>query len=117
MEFAAAVQDWARALDSHGFVLTLSIGIASGDVVTGVMGGDRLAVDVLGAPRQIATDLASAADPGQILVGADTASRLDRSWRVERVEGLTDLAGAPLDAWSVERIDATAGVDDGGTPS
>ena len=57
VEFAAAVQDWARALDSHGFVLTLSIGIASGDVVTGVMGGDRLAVDVLGAPRQIATDL------------------------------------------------------------
>ena len=110
VDFAVAVQDWARALDDRGFVLSLAIGIASGDVVTGVMGGDRLAVDVLGAPRQIATDLASAASPGQVLVGADTAARISKEWRVERIEGLTDIAGAPLDGWAIER--SGADVDD-----
>jgi len=109
VDFALAVDDWARALDDRGFALSLSIGISSGDIVTGVVGDERLAVDVLGAPRQIASDLAASARPGQILIDADTAARLDSRWKVERVEGLSDLAGAPLDGWSVERADADLG--------
>nr|MDJ0792006.1 hypothetical protein [Acidimicrobiia bacterium] len=109
VEFADAVNRWAQsALADRGFLLAPSFGIAAGDVITGVMGGERLAVDVLGTPRQVSMDLSRVAQPGQILVGADTAASLGSGWAVERIEGLHTVAGAPLDAWSVRRRDGSS---------
>ncbi|MGI9643248.1 MAG: adenylate/guanylate cyclase domain-containing protein, partial [Acidimicrobiia bacterium] len=86
-----------------GYMLGVSVGIASGDMVAGVMGTERLTVDVIGAPRQIAGSLSQAADQRQVLVDAEVASRLGESWAVERVSGLEDVGGSPIDAWTVTK--------------
>ena len=102
VEFAIAAVDWlSEALESKGLLFSVAVGVASGDVVTGVMGTERLSVDVLGAPRQIAGALAEAADGGQVLVDAEIAGLLGHEYQVDRVGGLEDLAGSPLDAWQV----------------
>jgi class 3 adenylate cyclase len=102
VEFAIAAVDWlSETLESKGLLLSVAVGVASGDVVTGVMGTERLAVDVLGAPRQVAGALAEAAGAGQVLVDAEIAGSLGQEWQVDRVSGLEDLAGSPLDAWQV----------------
>lgn len=100
--FAIAAAEWlSDTLASHGFLLAAAVGVASGDVVTGVMGTERLTVDVLGAPRHVAGSLSQAASPRQVLVGAEIAGTLGEAWQVDRIAGLEDLSGSPLEAWQV----------------
>lgn len=108
VKFAIEVAHWlSDSLAAQGFMLSAAVGVASGDVVAGVMGTDRLAVDVLGAPRQVAGSLSEAALPRQVLVNAEIAGTLGEEWQVERASGVEDLSGSPLDAWQVS---ARAGV-------
>jgi HAMP domain-containing protein len=103
-EFAAQASDWmSETLRARGFMIDASVGIASGDLVTGVMGTERLTVDVLGVPRQVAGVLSGVAEPRQVLVDAEVAGRLGDDWQVERVSDLKDLSGSSIDAWKVTR--------------
>jgi len=103
VEFAVAASEWlSDALASQGYLLGAAVGVASGDVVTGVMGTERLAVDVLGAPRQVAGALSAAASPRQVLVDAEIAGAMGDEWQLERVRDLEDISGSPLDAWQVK---------------
>jgi len=102
VEFALRASTWlSDSLAAQGYLLAVSVGIASGDLVTGVMGTERLTVDVMGAPRQVAGALSMAADQRQVLVDAEIAGSIGEGWRVERMSGLEDVSGAPLDAWQV----------------
>ncbi|MGI9528134.1 MAG: HAMP domain-containing protein, partial [Acidimicrobiia bacterium] len=104
VEFAVRASAWLTdLLSERGYMLGVSVGIASGDMVAGVMGTERLTVDVIGAPRQIAGSLSQAAEQRQVLVDAEVASRLDESWAVDRVSDLEDVGGSPLDAWNVTK--------------
>lgn len=72
--FALAARDLIRALGARDEIETdFRAGLAAGDVVTGVVGADRMYFDVWGAPRRQAADLADKAEPGQILVDATAA--------------------------------------------
>jgi HAMP domain-containing protein len=100
--FALRACEWmSETLQANGFALDVAAGISAGDLVTGVVGTDRLTVGVLGAPRQLANALAGLAPPRHVLVDAEIAARLGEAWQVERVTDLEDMAGAPLDAWKV----------------
>lgn len=104
VEFGIRASSWLTdLLSEQGYMLGVSVGIASGDMVAGVMGTERLTVDVIGAPRQIAGSLSQAADQRQVLVDAEVASRLGESWAVERVSDLEDVGGSPIDAWTVTK--------------
>ncbi len=97
--FALAARRWVDALlAEEGVGIGVGFGVAAGDVVANVMGTQRVAFDVLGAPRHAAEMLARATGD-EVLVGAAVASRLDGVGELERVEGLQDIGGTPIDGW------------------
>jgi methyl-accepting chemotaxis protein len=102
IEFAVAVQSWLeQAGASVGVAIATRIGLASGDVVTGVVGTDRVAFNVWGNPRRLATTLASVAGRGEILVDPTVASNVGADWAVDPAVGLVGLDGAAIDGWRV----------------
>ena len=70
-------------------------------VVQGIVGSDRIAFTVWGVPLNDATDLSMAASPGEIVVDAAVAGRLDDDWSLEPMDDLADLSGGRLDGWRV----------------
>jgi len=85
--FAVAARDLIRALGARDEIETaFRAGLAAGDVVTGVVGADRMYFDVWGAPRLRAAELADEAEPGQILVDATVADAGGDDWVGEAVE-------------------------------
>jgi HAMP domain-containing protein len=101
VEFATAALTAAeRRAEQHGVALSIHAGLAAGDVVTGVVGTDRLAFDVWGEPLRIAQALAAGAEPGEVIVDASVAAAVDGQWVVEEVPGLED-DGRPLPGWRI----------------
>lgn len=82
-------------------VIATSIGLASGDVVTGVVGTERVTFNVWGNPRRRAETLASVAGRSEILVDPAVASHIGEEWAVDPALGLVGLDGAPLEGWRV----------------
>jgi class 3 adenylate cyclase len=102
VEFAVAVQIWLeQAGASAGVALATRIGLASGDVVTGVVGTERVAFNVWGNPRRRATTLASVAGRSEILVDPTVASNVGADWALDPAVGLVGLDGAAIDGWRV----------------
>ena len=100
--FAVDVREWLSETGSNvGVVIATSIGLASGDVVTGVVGTERLAFNVWGNPRRRAETLATVAAAGEILVDSAVASHIGDEWAVDPALGLVGLDGAPLEGWRV----------------
>ncbi len=100
--FAVDVREWlSEAGASVGVVIATRIGLASGDVVTGVVGTERLAFNVWGNPRRRAETLATVAGPAEILVDPAVASHVGEEWAVDPIVGLVGLDGAPIDGWRV----------------
>jgi len=81
--------------------VTCRIGLSAGQVVQGIVGTDRMAFTVWGVPLNDATDLSMAADPGEIVVDAAVAGRLDDQWSLNPMDDLVDLSGGRLDGWRV----------------
>jgi class 3 adenylate cyclase len=102
VEFAVAARAWLEQAGSDaGVVLETRFGLASGDVVTGVVGTERVAFNVWGNPRRRATTLAAVAGVGEILIDPTVASHVGAEWAVDPALGLAGLDGAAIDAWRV----------------
>ncbi len=100
--FAVAVRGWLNEAGSNaGVVMVTSIGLASGDVVTGVVGTERMTFNVWGNPRRRAETLSTVAGTSEILVDSTVASHVGDEWAVDPALGLVGLDGAPLEAWRV----------------
>ena len=100
--FAVAVRGWLNEAGSNaGVLMATSIGLASGDVVTGVVGTERMSFNVWGNPRRRAETLATVAGASEILVDPTVASHVGDEWAVDPALGLVGLDGAPFEAWRV----------------
>jgi HAMP domain-containing protein len=100
--FVVAVGEAIRAMGERDETDTaFSAGLAAGDVVTGVVGADRMYFDVWGEPRRQAMALADKAEPGQILVDATVAEAGAEDWIGEAVGVIDDRTGSPMEAWAV----------------
>ncbi len=116
LAFADAVRTWlSSAGDAAGVVLTTRMGLASGDVVAGVVGTEPVAFNVWGNPRRRAGSLATIAGPGEILIDPTVARHTGDSWAVTPVVGLVDLNGAELEGWRV--VGRKAEIDASWVPS
>lgn len=110
VEFAVAVRDWLdQAGSGVGVVIATRIGLAAGDVVTGVVGTERVAFNVWGNPRRRATTLAAVAGRSEILVDPTVASHIGSEWAVDPALGLVGLDGAAIDGWRVVGRKSDAG--------
>jgi HAMP domain-containing protein/class 3 adenylate cyclase len=100
--FVVAVGDLIRTMGALDEIDTVfSAGLAAGDVVTGVVGTERMYFDVWGEPRRQAMALADKAEPGQILVDATVAEASAEDWIGEAVGVIDDRTGSPMEAWAV----------------
>ncbi len=75
-----AVAGWRTG---HRLALELRIGLASGPVVAGVIGEQRLSFDLWGETVNLAARMESSGVPGRIQVAASTAELLDERWSLE----------------------------------
>jgi class 3 adenylate cyclase len=73
------------ALDVEWPDLQVRVGIASGPLVAGVIGRRRFSYDVWGDTVNTASRMASIAEPGGVIVTAETAALLADGFRVEPV--------------------------------
>lgn len=97
-EVRTAIEDLAEELDMS---ITCRIGLSAGQVVQGIVGTERIAFTVWGVPLNDATDLSVASAPGEIIVGANVAGRLDDQWSLSPMDDLVDLSGGRLDGWRI----------------
>lgn len=75
--FALDLRAAARTtLDTHGSPVNLRIGIASGPVVAGVIGRDKVFYDVWGDTVNLASRMETTAEPATIQVSAGTYQRI-----------------------------------------
>lgn len=74
-----------------GHSLTLHIGLAAGDVASGVLGRSQLTFSVWGEPVTSAFTLASLAAAGEVLVDANVVDGLDSAWTIDRRDELPGL--------------------------
>ena len=100
--FVVAARDLIRAMGERDEIDTVfRAGLAAGDVVTGIVGAERMYFDVWGEPRRKAAALADTAEPGQILVDATVAETIAEDRIGDAVSGIVDLTGSPIQAWAV----------------
>ena len=91
--FAVEVADAVSHIGQDlGLNMRTQIGLAAGEVATGVLGSSQLSFGVWGNPPGIASSLAAIADPGQVLADHSVADVLEGAWQITPVEnmGLTD---------------------------
>ncbi len=101
--FALDLRAVARTtLDTHGKPVNLRIGIASGPVVAGVIGRDKVFYDVWGDTVNLASRMETTAETGRIQVSASTYQRTLHFFEfVDR--GIVDVHGkGPMPAWYLE---------------
>ena len=73
-----AAREIAKAVEDEGIQLSIGIGLNSGKVLAGnVGGGGRLEFAVIGDPVNVAARLQATAGPGQILVDEATRAAVD----------------------------------------
>jgi adenylate cyclase len=95
--FRDAVADWRL---EHALPLQVRVGLASGQVVAGVIGEQRLSFDLWGETVNLAARMESSGVPGRIQVAASTAALLDGRWTLEPRD--IDVKGlGPLRAYLV----------------
>ncbi|MEM0906720.1 MAG: adenylate/guanylate cyclase domain-containing protein [Pseudomonadota bacterium] len=87
----------------HGEELTVRVGIHTGPVVAGVIGGTRFAYDLWGDAVNTASRMESHGEPGRIQVSASTAALLRSAFKLTprgriTVKGLGDVETFWLDA-------------------
>jgi adenylate cyclase len=75
-----AVADWRT---EHALALQVRVGLASGPVVAGVIGAQRLSFDLWGETVNLAARMESSGVPGRIQVAASTAALLDEQWPLD----------------------------------
>ncbi|ACA15095.1 adenylate/guanylate cyclase [Methylobacterium sp. 4-46] len=78
--------------ERHGAAIQMRFGIATGQVISGVIGVTRPVFDVWGSTVNLASRLETASPPGAITLDARTAELLDRRFRV-RPSGCIALKG------------------------
>ncbi len=120
----AMLQATEEVASASRLALALRVGIASGPVMTGVIGATRLSYDVWGDTVNLAARLENQSVPGRVLISSGTRARLEGLFEVE-ARGAVDIRGfgaeetwylgAPLPvrnrAAMHEPADATAGSD------
>jgi guanylate cyclase len=84
----AASDQWAT---EHAVDLPIRIGVASGPVVGGVIGGQRIVFDVWGDTVNLAARMQATGIPGRIQVTAGTMERVSDRFRFE--ERVVDVKG------------------------
>ena len=98
--FALDLRAAARTtLDTHGSPVNLRIGIASGPVVAGVIGRDKVFYDVWGDTVNMASRMETTAEPATIQVAAGTYQRI---WHLFEFAdgGIVDVRGkGPMQTW------------------
>ena len=100
--FVVAARELILAMGARDEIDTVfRAGLAAGDVVTGIVGADRMYFDVWGEPRRQAAALADSAEPGQILIDATVAESSADDRIGGAVSGIVDLTGNPMEAWAV----------------
>jgi len=87
----AAVERVADVGAEFGQTFTVRVGIAAGDVATGVLGTQQLSFGIWGDPPGIAVALASMARPGQVLAHSSVVEQLDSQWDIGPLEELPGL--------------------------
>jgi class 3 adenylate cyclase len=98
--------------DEAGTPVRFSAGLASGELIAGLLTTEHLTYGVFGEPAQVALTLQAEAGAGQVLVHESTAAGLDAGWDLEPAADLIDLGGMPLRA---HRAPDPAEVDAGAT--
>lgn len=89
--FATALPAMLSDIGSeYGHDVVARIGVAAGEVATGVIGRSQLTFSVWGEAVSQAFSLSSLASPGDVLVDGDVADELDGTWQVDEC---VDLAG------------------------
>ena len=78
---AALGDDWPQ--------LRLRVGLATGAVMAGVIGSERFSFDVWGDTVNTASRMASSAEPGTVLVTAETCAAIGSRYRVDEREAVT----------------------------
>ncbi len=104
----AAMEDANRASTAkHGVSFQLRVGINSGEVMAGAVGGDRYTV--MGDVVNVASRLQDAGRPGSVTVGESTMRATRGAIAYERLEPM-ELKGKQerVPAWEATGVDATA---------
>lgn len=97
--FTQEIRDRLTAfVEETGVQATFRIGLAAGNVATGIYGGNQLSYGVWGEPVRIAIALNAIAGHGQILVHESVSASLGPEWDLEVRTGLVDLQGVAIPA-------------------
>ncbi len=100
---AHMAHDMMRAADDtaakHGIELIMRIGIASGPLMAGVIGAQRLTYDVWGDTVNLAARLESSSVPGRIQISREVKDAIAESFEFE-ARGAVEIKGmGPVETW------------------
>ncbi len=100
--FALGVAGIVRAVgEDLGLDVDARVGMAAGQVGTGLVGSSQVSFAVWGDPVAMAATLDGIARPGEVLVDAVVASELDGAWEVEPLADAVGLDDEPIEAWTL----------------
>lgn len=89
LEFALEMRDTCKEMGNHAeFPIDLRIGIATGQIISGVIGERRTAFDIWGQTVNLASRMESTGRKGEIQVSESTYWRLRDRYEFEKREGL-----------------------------
>ncbi|HEX6590889.1 MAG TPA: adenylate/guanylate cyclase domain-containing protein, partial [Moraxellaceae bacterium] len=95
----AFMNDVAALREETGIPLQLRVGLHTGPVIAGVIGTVRFSYDVWGDTVNTASRMESAGEPGRIHVSAETMSRLQEGFTLQR-RGVIDVKGkGSMETW------------------
>jgi adenylate cyclase len=102
-DFALAMRDMAKTLpDSQGQPTAIRIGIASGPVVAGVIGTNKIFYDVWGDTVNVASRMETTVPEGQIQVSPETYELLKDKFNLNKVGPLAIKGKGPMVTWILQ---------------